>query len=266
MVDVDDDLFNLDPTAQDAFEYYNNPERRQALRDGMSIADLVTVSTPYLASRMQAECKDCDVVVIRNGIDAGHARVARESTSERSEDEVVIMWHASHTHAVDVPIIEEALIEVLKANSNVRVQMYGNFVKESFPKGLGDYNVRFDGWVNPLQLYFALAQADVGICPLAPKPFNRSKSEIKWAEYAAVGVPCVVSPEEPYKICRDGVDCIYARSKTEWVDKLNLLVADRIYRRMLGAQANVRIYDDYCHIDRAQTWVEVLTHAKNMRK
>lgn len=267
VVDIDDDLFRLDPSAQDAYDFYKDPVKTGALRSAMEQADLVTVSTPYLASRMKEECPSAETVVIRNCIDAGHAKVARESVDfSQKTDEIVIMWHASHTHIIDCPVIEEALIEVLDSHPNVRVQMYGNLTADSFPGGLGSRNVDFKGWVPPLSLYFALAYADIGICPLSSKPFNQSKSEIKWAEYGAVGVPCVVSPEEPYKICRDGEDALFARNKTEWVNNLNVLIENPDYRKMLGAKANVRVYDDYSHIDRASAWSEVLTQAVSMRK
>ncbi len=268
VVDLDDDLFRLDPSAKDAYDFYSDPNRRQALRNGMEMADVVTVSTPYLASRVREECPNVEnVVVIRNCVDAGHARIARQSFDpSQKKDEIVIMWHASHTHIIDCPIIEKALIQVLDANPKVRVQMYGNLTAESFVYGLGERNVSFEGWVTPLRLYFALAQADIGICPLANKPFNQSKSEIKWLEYGAVGVPCVVSPEEPYKVCRDGEDVVFATNETEWENSLNTLIDNPDYRKKIGATANVRVYDDYSHIERAATWAEVLTRAVSVRK
>jgi hypothetical protein len=42
-------------------------------------------------------------------------------------------------------------------------------------------------------------QSHIGIAPIADNTFNDSKSELKWLEYTALGVPTVASDVGPYK-------------------------------------------------------------------
>jgi len=92
-----------------------------------------------------------------------------------------------------------------------------------------------------------LATFDVALAPLEHgNPFCEAKSELKWAEAAAVGVPTVASPTVPFrKTIRHGETGFLASTTGEWVDALRLLASDPVRRRTVGAAAAESLEEDY---------------------
>ncbi len=82
----------------------------------------------------------------------------------------------------------------------------------------------------------AIAETDVNLAPLdLTSPFCNAKSELKFFEAAAVGVPTIASAMEPFAAAIEhGVPGFLARDPGEWRDTLELLVASRARRRQVG--------------------------------
>ena len=97
------------------------------------------------------------------------------------------------------------------------------------------------------QLPAVLATFDVNLAPLeAGNPFCEAKSELKWLEAAAVGVPTVASPTAPYRAAiRHGETGFLASTTEDWVDALRLLAGDPVRRQAVGSAAAERLADRY---------------------
>lgn len=92
-----------------------------------------------------------------------------------------------------------------------------------------------------------LATFDVNLAPLEHgNPFCEAKSELKWVEAAAVGVPTVASPTAPFRSAiRHGETGFLASTTQEWVDALRLLATDPVRRQAVGAAAAEKLEADY---------------------
>lgn len=217
-VEVDDDFTTISPRniSWRSCHPSVNPDRNfHHLAEACRIADLVTVSTPALAQRYG---KHGRVRVVPNHIPASYLDIRAEP-----HDGVVVGWTGSvDTHPDDLQVTRGAVGRALRA-TGARFAVVGTGHGVQRRLGLDD-PPSATGWL-PLDEYpHAVAQFDVGIVPLDITAFNQAKSALKGLEMAAVGVPFVASPTDPYlAIGRAG--CI-ARKPREWERGLQSLIED----------------------------------------
>lgn len=223
--EIDDDLWDLHPTnsARQIF----TPEALERLDANIAAADAVTVTTEYLAELVRK--LNPNVHVIPNCVDAavlGHQR-------KRSE-RVTIGWAGGGSHGVDFAAAESELKSFLRRNPAVDV----HFVGVSFGAQIGRPDARHTGWTTNLVEYMHGIDFDIGIAPLAYHVFNRSKSDLKVLEYAALGIPVVASDFGPYsQSVQHGVTGFLVKRPHEWARYLRDLVNDEALRADMGENA-----------------------------
>lgn len=96
---------------------------------------------------------------------------------------------------------------------------------------------------------------DIGIAPLIDTAFTRSKSHIKWMEYAAYKIPCVASRVYPYFMPIENRDTIidgetgFLCRPPEWEATLERLVMSKSLRERVGNAAFNAIKDTWQYKD-----------------
>jgi glycosyltransferase involved in cell wall biosynthesis len=158
------------------------------MRQMMRLADIVTTTSPALAERYRA-ASGTEVRVIPNYLPRAFLR-----TPQRPSENVVIGWVAALEHQTDYDglLLRPTFERLLARRSDVHLVSIG--------LGLGLESERYHQV--PITRYAELPdylrQFDIGLAPLLDIPFNRARSNVKLKEYAAVGVPWLASPVEPY--------------------------------------------------------------------
>jgi glycosyltransferase involved in cell wall biosynthesis len=142
------------------------------------------------------------------------------------------------------------LLEELVRSHCVRIRVVG--------AGKAAEEDQFDGlelieWTEASEI--ADVQAiDIGVMPLADRPFERGKSGYKLVQYMACALPVVASPVGVNcEMVREGVNGYLAGSDTEWRAALVRLIEDAALRRELGRAGRERAEQDYslaCQIPR----------------
>ena len=74
---------------------------------------------------------------------------------------------------------------------------------------------------------------DIGLAPLEDTEFNRSKSCVKFYEYASVGTVVLTSDVEPYK---SEVNYRAKNTVKDWYNKLEKLIVDKDFRAKIGRE------------------------------
>ncbi len=229
-------------------------------RESMVRCDSVIVSTEPLRAQVEAVQPSPKPIYLRRNMIGEPLRIARLesqiakaaaeiSSDDADTDEQVTIFYGSGTKAhksyFDDTVLP-ALIEVLETNETAVVRLLGEFSTETLPAGVAR---RFECITQMLDYndYLAeLAKADISIAPLNINPVTDGKSELKWFEAAAVGVPSVVSPTANYvDVIADGEHALFAESKDEWVAQLTKLVDDAELRADLVARSKDLIATDY---------------------
>ena len=99
---------------------------------------------------------------------------------------------------------------------------------------------------------------DIGIMPLVNTEFNKCKSELKYIEFSALGIPVVASDIDVYKeAIEEGVTGFLANTEDEWVDKLSLLIEDPTLRNGIVNNARDDIFENYNYKSRVKQWDDI---------
>ena len=93
----------------------------------------------------------------------------------------------------------------------------------------------------------ALAALDLNLAPLAlDDPFSAAKSELKFFEAGATGVPTIASPTAAFRAAiTPGIDGLLAEGEEAWLGALRHLVDDRAERRGMGRAARATVVERY---------------------
>lgn len=223
--ETDDDLWCLDPTNARAVKVYT-PELLAELEQVVRTAHMVTVSTEPLAEAMRRF--NPNVVVIPNHIDGAMFDIERPR-----RDRLTIGWAGGDSHKRDWQMVAPRVRRFLARNPEVDFHLIGqNYLPENRIRG------RWSPWSKELFDYYRSIDFDIGIAPLIPSRFNRSKSAIKALEYAALGIPVIASNVEPYQpFVIDGVTGFLVTHDHEWEKRLRDLVNDAGMREEMGRAA-----------------------------
>ena len=175
--------------------------------------------------------------------------ISRQARRQRQADPArVVLGYASgsRTHNRDFAEAAPALLQLFARNPALELHVVGYLDLDAGwdPFRNRVKTVEFVPW---RQLPALLATFDVNLAPLEHgNPFCEAKSELKWVEAAAVGVPTVASPTAPFrKAIRQGETGFLASTTEEWVDVLRLLATDHARRRAVGAAAAESLDADY---------------------
>lgn len=246
--EIDDDLWNVDSSNAPAWAFYgNHPEILQNLRACAYMADVCTVSTEPLAEVVRKI--NPNVVVLPNQLPAS-AFVANAITDKAGSWR--IGWGGGASHFLDVQEMAPALRQHFRRNpADTFVNMGARFA--SVLSAVGD-RLEDHPWTHDMaEHYRRVASLDIGLAPLRASIFNRSKSELKFLEYAAAGAACIASNFTPYaNAVQDWVTGMLVDTPHEWGRALRRLTEDPAVRVVMAAEALA--YARTRHID--QHWHE----------
>lgn len=273
LFELDDDLLDV-PAEKDPDGHY--AAQAPGLAALARAAALVTVSTPPLAEQLRVY--NPNVVVVPNALserlwltpDAnGHPEDRAES---RRADEFRLFYMGQLTHAEDLQLVEHALELVRVEFPATELFVVGGSRERlewcehlSVPDHAKDYP-SFVPWVRGIA-----RTMDVAIAPLTSSPFNRSKSPLKYLDYAALGLPAVFSDVAPYTdAVRAGETGLLVPNTPEaWALALTSLLRDRTLRARLAQAARAEVMAHHRLGPTLAAWdtqvMSVLSHAAPKR-
>jgi len=256
--ETDDDLLAIEGS-NSSFEYINRC--RNEITQYINQSDNIVVTTPTLAKKFDEN----KVEIIRNYyVDT---ILPLKNFRDNITNTIKIGYFGTLTHSNDLNIIKKVIIRLkkeLSENYNINLEFFvvGGFAdpnqneswfsKIELPENSWDFEF-FMKWVGDI------ADWDIGIAPLENNDFNRGKSELKYIEYSALGIPTVCSRVEPYSlVIKEGVTGFLAESEEEWFEKLKNLILNNDLRKEIVKNSQKNILEDYSLIDRVKQWENLL--------
>ena len=227
VVDVDDFHFGIDPAniaARQTDPNRNAENNRMFYEMGIRQADLVTVSTAFLANFYEARCRK--VRIVRNALD-----VDRYTMVEQPERPIFGWVGGTLWRSQDIELLREWLPEFV-ADHDIRVHHSGHIPGDTrhFAARAGISRVS----TTPMSLVSGypslLRHFHVGLVPLQMNDFNQSKSYLKGLEYAAAGIPFIATPTDEYKILHSRGVGRLASTPSEWRDHATELLDPEVRR------------------------------------
>jgi hypothetical protein len=228
--ETDDDMLTME-TSNSPFT--TDPRSPESVRYCLRRAEMVTVSTPYLAELYAPY--NSNIKILPNCVKAELLDMPR-----KRRDRVTIGWQGGLSHLVDMCVIQDELTGVLQANPDVDMHFIGQdfspmtWVRSPQLKA----RCRYTPWSDDVGDYYKAVDFDIAIAPLADVPFNKAKSHLKALDAAARGIPIVAQDMEPYReFVRDGETGYLVRTGEEWAKRITDLIHDEAARDEMGAAA-----------------------------
>ncbi|HEV7265849.1 MAG TPA: glycosyltransferase [Falsiroseomonas sp.] len=241
---LDDNLFAVPREAgASKVAKYGAPERQAAMRHLLSQADLVYLST----TRLRDQLAEAGLLPVRR--DAVQiARIA--SASDPLEPGVprdgpgpVFGYMASSSHGPDLALALPGIEAALQRHPGARFEIYGSLPMPGTLAGRFGARVRHHPAV-PDYDAFLRGLADLGwhwgLAPLRQGRFNEAKTDTKWVEYAAAGIPCLASHHPVYEAPL-AAGAAVSVGDDEWAEALPAAVADAAARESMLAAAQRRL-------------------------
>jgi hypothetical protein len=224
--EIDDDVFCVEPVNAMAHSVYGQPVTQDSVIHAAEVADLVTVTTEPLAEVMRKH--NPNVVVIPNVVPDAILDIERPR-----RDRLVLGWAGGASHAADILMIAAQVRRFLDRHPRAQMHLIGTDYGPTIRRPC-----RFTRWDADLMAYYRNIDFDIGLAPLTGTRFDRSKSNIKALECAALGIPVVASDVEPYRdFVIDGVTGYLVRREDQWFARLRDLANDDAMRTEMGAKA-----------------------------
>lgn len=255
--EVDDDLWNIDPSNVKAFKWFVGGVDDQGQRHkvgvnivrNVALADVVTTTTEPLAEILRM--MNPNVTVVPNYI----PRWVTEFERPRREN-LTVGWGGSSSHDMDWAYSGPHIRRYLERNPKIDFRLIGGRRGEQI--GFPNERVSATGWIDSVESYWRTVDYDIGVIPLRPHVFNQSKSHLKFLENAALGIPTVAADAGPYSSSIEhGKTGFLVKRDHEWGKYLHMLANDEAMREEIGANARIwaktQILED--HVDE---WESVL--------
>ena len=261
---IDDNLLDLPAT-------WFTPSHRAVVELLAREADGVVVSTEPLAQRM-AELNR-RVIVVPNALDE---RLLEDfylpggdegADSTGSPRKLVLGYMGTSTHDDDLEMVIPALRNILRRHAGrLEFQLVGAVARPSTLAALEGLPVTVlragDGVEYPefVRWMGRNVRWDVAIAPLRDTPLNRCKSDVKFLDYAALGVAGVYSRGPAYeRTVRHGETGLLADDHaTSWEENLETLVCDEARRRSVAEKAREHVLSCRTLRRRAHEWRDAI--------
>lgn len=246
--DIDDVMWRPDwaPFAQ----HYTHERMKRVWRN-IGLSHVVTTPSPYIAEKV-AEYNP-NVWIVPNTVPEyllhlnrpdppvpldGHKNFTRfdDGPFGWRRDQPVIGYQGSPSHATDFPgWLMSTLLTFLEQFPSWQLHFWGPDHLPGWPA----HRVGRTPWQPDVRKYYMSLSMDIGIGPLAPTPFNAGKSALRAIEYAALGIPCILSAGPAYDGWVDdgNTGLLIPWRDGAWEDALSFLARDPDLRARMGAAA-----------------------------
>lgn len=148
--------------------------------------------------------------------------------------------------------LEEVLIALESLESNIKINLAGNFLDKKFEDKLKNLdtwnNVNFYGYVGRDEIRTILSRSSIGIVTLHPTKTYIDSLPVKMFEYMAYGMPVIASDFPLWRKIIKKYDCgilVNPESPKEIAHAINHLTANKELAIKMGKNARKAILEEY---------------------
>lgn len=251
---LDDNFFEIE-ARQDRHHasYFGREGTRNTLIRFLQQAHIVWVQSPPLAAYLKQHFPSCRVRLTNAGVDtalfdAARRQVAGASTSP-APDTLRVGYPTTPRHHLAALIA--GIVRVAEARMGRRIQfefvgwwpddVATSPIVRTFPA-----IARYEDYV----AFAASRRWDVGLAPLGDSMFENCKTNLKFREYAALGVTGVYSDVPLYRSCvePDLTGLLCGNDPIAWVDALQRLLENATLRQRIQRQSEMMVLSQYSNV------------------
>ncbi len=217
----------------------------------MKQCDAMICSTEFLSE--QYKKYNPNQYVCKIGIDTHRYKSVR--LPERKH--LVIGWAGGtgHHHAVGSWL--EEVIKLVNLYDDVGFASTGTNYAQVVAHHCGNDKALSIPWVSIENYPFSLTNFDIVIAPAHESKYFLSKSDLRWLEASALGIPVVADPRV-YSEVVDGSTGLLASTPEEVGDQLMELIEDSNLRHDIGTRAQCHVVEKRDIAIMAKQWIKAI--------
>lgn len=231
--ECDDFLHGIKKIKNHSYKTHYNKRKIKEFEACMRQCDAMIVSTERLAKYYEKYNENIYVCLV--GIDT-----KRYDVEMPDKEWVTIGWAGGTGHDLAIKPWLQAVANLMSSDQKLSFcsigTNYASLMNELFP-----HRCLSVPWIAIENLPYALTNIDIVIAPAHESKYHLAKSNLRWLEASAVGIP-VVADSRIYFDIENGVtgvsmDCSAPEMMQNVEDELAVLVFDETERRKLGENA-----------------------------
>lgn len=212
------------------------------------VVKVCTTTTAYLADKLREHGKQ--VFIVPNKLSNQDMSWIEEITlsSELLSLDFVYLGYFSGTasHDDDFKSITGSLLAVMEARPSVMLVIAGPLILDDAFEPFHERIIRLP-FAGRREHFENVSGIDINLAPLVMgNPFCEAKSELKFFEAGAFGIPTVAAATRTFReVIADGIDGFVASNPLEWQEKLLKLINDEHLRKNIGEHALTKVMEKY---------------------
>lgn len=222
------DALNADITNSAVSDFWFSFTGQQAA--ALNLCEYVITTNDYLASCIKRHTGKSTFVIPnflnREQIEvSAHIFEAKQVGGFQRDDKFHLGYFSgSPTHAKDLGVALDAIIDLLEKHKNLVLRIVGYM---DLVKPLQKYSSQVERY--PMQDFLNLqrliGEVEVNLVPLQNNEFTNCKSELKYFEAGLVGTVSIASPTFTYSNAIQNGDNGFLAKSYEWYEKIEALIA-----------------------------------------
>ncbi len=216
----------------------------------MRAVDGIICSTPWLAERYAS--LNPRTYLCRNGID-----LKRYALTRPARDYVGVGWSGATGHKIAMQPWLAEIAQIMRERDLVHFVSVGQRFADDLAPEFGEQRcvavpfTALDTYPASMTLY------DVALAPAGDSSFYRGKSDLRWLEASAIGLPLIADPVV-YPDIEHGVTGFHASTPDEMGEIVRELVDDEALRLRVGLAAKAYVTEHRSAQVAAEQWADVL--------
>jgi glycosyltransferase involved in cell wall biosynthesis len=242
---VNDILIDLNqPTRSEEIinNWYADAARQQKTA---SLVDFITTSTAYLANEME-EKFNLPTKVYPNilGKEDFCSPLCNHKNFTLKSKYVLGYMAGTPSHVNDFNVAKKGLVSFLKNHKDTLLLLRGYPVDMTGMSEV-DNQIRILPFIEPENLSCAFTELDLALAPLLKSKFTDSKSNIKFLEAGALGVPTLASTSASYSEIISDRENGYLADSQNWEESLNRAYEDFCSGKNIGKVAQAKVLNSF---------------------
>lgn len=221
-------------------------------------AECVTVSTQALKNKL--ERMSLNVHLLPNFLNQLSWPRLNAPQPKQATQPVKLGYIGTPTHSQDLMLITNVIKRLEKEyGDRIKVQTIGAFENQTpfFGERVKVPTSHYPEFIAWLQ---QTIDWDIGLIPLVDNTFNKSKSHIKFLEYAALDLAIICSKSETYKtVAKDRKNCLISENTEDaWYWAIKTLIENPKLRKRLSVQARNNVVKQFTVQSNSSIYKEIL--------
>lgn len=229
-IDIDDLVTEIPSYNQAKDAIKRNSDRTKIALVSLREADFVTTTCKFLADKVKPYNER--IVILPNCVEP---KLWDYPRPKKDDSRLRILWSGSSARFGDIQMLKDTLFWLHdKYADKVKLILTGTCPDFAVPWVEQGF-VYVTRWA-PLPDYMMVMRyiaPDIGLAPLVPNDFNRSKSPLKYLDHAMIGCAGVYSQECTYECVEDKHTGLFAIDTPSWCAAIEELINNSSLRKRI---------------------------------